>query len=208
MDKYKLPAHTTELPEGYRQTADFNLKHNTRAMIGLNIAGFFLFLAAAALVQWYTLRVRSGQTGATFSFQVDSLAQVGVFLVLLLLDIAILVVLHEGLHGLCFWVITGKRPVIMIGPVYAAASAPGEYIAKYPYLVTALSPLVVMTIAGLIAIPFVSADVLLHVTAITVFNIGGAVGDLWVAAGLLAKRGPLMVKDELDRVIFYQPAEY
>ena len=207
MQNNKLPAHSTELPEGYRQTADFNLKHNTRAMIILNIAGFFLFLVAAALVQWYTRQVRSGQSGAAFSFQVDSLAQVGVFLVLLLLDIAILVVLHEGLHGLSFWVITGKRPVFMIGPGYAAASAPGEYIAKYPYLVTALCPLVVMTIAGLIAIPFVSPEVLLHVTAITVFNIGGAVGDLWVAAGLLTKRGPLMVKDELDRVIFFQPAE-
>ncbi len=207
MDKNKLPVHCTELPEGYRQTADFNLKHNTRAMIILNIAGFFLFLAAAALVQWYTLQVREGFSGSTFSFEVDSLAQVGVFLVLLLLDIAILVVLHEGLHGLCFWVITGKRPVFMIGPGYAAASAPGEYIAKYPYLVTALSPLVVMTIAGLIAILFVSRDLLLHVTAITVFNIGGAIGDLWVAAGLLMRRGPLLVKDELDRVIFYQPGE-
>lgn len=202
-----LPVHSSVLPDGFRQSADFNLKNNPRVMILLNIVGFILFLAAAVLIQIYTLRVRNGSSSLTFSFQVDNLAQVGLFILILLLDIVILVVLHEGLHGLCFWVITGKRPTFMIGPGYAAASAPGEYIRKYPYLITALCPVVVMTVAGMLAIPFVSPNILLHVTAITVFNIGGAVGDLWVAAGLVRRRGPIMVKDELDRVIFFQPGE-
>jgi hypothetical protein len=205
MQKMILPVHSAELPEGFRQSADFNLKNNTKLMIVLNVVGFFLFLGAAVLVQVYTLRVRGGSSSMSFSFEVDNLAQAGLFVLILLLDIVILVVLHEGLHGLCFWVITGKRPVFMIGPGYAAASAPGEYIRKYPYLITALCPVAVMTAAGLLAIPFVPMNILLHVTAITVLNIGGAVGDLWVAAGLLRRRGPMMVKDELDRVIFFQP---
>jgi hypothetical protein len=75
---------------------------------------------------------QEASSGAVFSFEVDSLRQVGVFLVLLLLDIAILVVLHEGLHGLCFWVITEKKPMFMIGPGYAAASAPGNTSRNIP----------------------------------------------------------------------------
>jgi len=118
----------------------------------------------------------------------------------------VLVILHEGIHGLCFWMITGKRPVFSLGPGYAAAAAPGIYIARGPYLVTALSPLVVMTAIGLLLISFVSSSILFHVTFITVLNIAGAVGDLWVAGGVIIKQGPVLVQDFGDRVVVYQSA--
>jgi hypothetical protein len=201
----KLPTHSDILPDGFGQTAEFNLKKNTHAMVILNVAGFILFLAAAALVQAYTLQVRPGLTGVTFSFQVDNPAQVGFFILLLLLDSAVLVILHEGIHGLCFWIITGKHPVFSLGPGYAAAAAPGIYIARGPYLVTALSPLVVMTAIGMLLIPAVSSGFLFHVSFITILNIAGAIGDLWVAGGVILKQGPLMVQDFGDRVVLYQP---
>lgn len=200
----KKPTHLDSLPEGYRQTAEFRIKNNTRAMLALNGIGFVLFLLAAPLIQLYSLRTRGGPADLIFSFQVDNLAQVGQFVLIMLLDVAILIFLHEGLHGLCFWVITKKKPIFMIGPGYAAASSPDTYFARVPYLITALCPLVVMTAAGLLLIPVVPPAVLFHVNFITVFNIAGAVGDLWVSAGILSKHGDLLVRDELDRVTLFQ----
>jgi hypothetical protein len=143
----------------------------------------------------------------SLSFEVDNLAQAGLVILILLLDFAVLVILHEGVHGLCFWLITHKRPVFSLGPGYAAAAAPGCFIRRGPYLVTALSPLIVLTAAGLLLIPIVSNDALFHVTLVTVMNIAGAVGDLWVAAGIVTRRGTLLVQDHGDRVDVYQSAE-
>jgi hypothetical protein len=193
------------LPDDFHPAGEFNLKNNTRVMVILNIVGFILFLAAVLLVQIYTARMRPGQAGISLSFEVDNLAQAGLFILFLLLDLVLLVILHEGVHGLCFWLITGKRPVFSLGPGYAAAAAPGCYIRRGPYLVTALSPLIVLTAAGLMLIPFVSSGLLFHVILITVMNIAGAVGDLWVAGGIITRHGPLLVQDHGDRVEVYQP---
>lgn len=201
----KKPAYFDVLPDGFHPAGEFNLKNNNRVMVLLNIVGFILFLAAAVLVKIYTSQVRPDITGVVFSFEVDNLAQAGLFILLLLLDLVLLVIFHEGVHGLCFWLITGKRPVFSLGPGYAAAAAPGCYIRRGPYMVTALSPLIVLTAAGMLLIPFVSMGILFHVTLITVMNIAGAVGDLWVAGGIITRRGPLLVQDHGDRVEVFQP---
>jgi hypothetical protein len=201
----KSPLFFNNLPDSFHPAGEFNLKSNTRMMVILNIVGFILFLIAVALVQLYTLHIRPNTSTVTFSFEVDNLAQAGVFILLLLLDLVLLVVLHEGVHGLCFWLITNKRPVFSLGPGYAAAAAPDCFISRGPYLITALSPLIVLTAAGLMLIPFVSSGVLFHVSLVTVMNIAGAVGDLWVAMGIITRHGPLLVRDHGDRVEVFQP---
>jgi hypothetical protein len=192
------------LPEGYKQTAEFNLRHNTRMMVILNIAGFLLFLGAVVCVEYYTRLVRPMYTSGYLSFEVNNLGQVGLFLLFLAIDFLLLVILHEGTHGACFRLITGKRPTYSLGPGYAYAAAPEVYIKKKPYLVTAVSPLVALTITGMILIPFVPKDLLFHVTLITVMNIAGAVGDLWVASGVVFKSEPILIQDSGDRVVVFQ----
>jgi hypothetical protein len=200
----KETAFFNALPEGFLPAGEFNLKDNKRAMVILNIVGFILFLAAAVMIHVYAARVRLDPGGLSLSLEVDNIAQVGLFILLMLFDLVVLVILHEGVHGLCFWLITHKRPVFSLGPGYAAAAAPGCYIRRAPYLVTALSPMIVLTAAGLLLIPIVSVGVLFHVTLITVMNIAGAVGDLWVASGIITRRGPLLVQDHGDRVEVFQ----
>lgn len=205
MKPKKQPAYYDALPDDFHPAGEFNLKNNHRVMVLLNIAGLILFVAAVVLVQVYTSWVRPDFAGVIFSFEVNNLAQAGLFILLLLLDLVLLVILHEGVHGLCFWLITGKRPVFSLGPGYAAAAAPGCYIRRGPYLVTALGPLIVLTAAGMLLIPFIPMGILFHVNLITVMNIAGAVGDLWVAGGIITRSGTLLVQDHGDRVEVYQP---
>jgi hypothetical protein len=191
------------LPPGYRPVLEFNLRKNKRAMIVLNVIGFVLFVAAAGFLPYYIRLVRPQESGV-FSGSIGSLWKMFQFVVFLLLDVVLLIILHEGVHGLCFWLITGKQPVFSIGPGYAAAASPHSLISKKPYLVTALSPLVVLTAVGLVLIPMVSSGVLFYLGLFIVMNISGAVGDLWVAGSLLFRSEPLLVQDFGDRVVVYQ----
>lgn len=193
------------LPEGYRQTGEFNLRDNTRMMIILNLVGFGLFILSAAVLPGYIFRVRPQDAGVVLNFEVDNFGQFGFFLLAMVVDFILLVILHEGVHGICFRMITGRKPIFAIGPGYAYAAAPGVYISKPPYLVTAISPLIVLTLLGLAIIPFVPRELIFHVGLIVVMNIAGAVGDLWVVGGLLLRRAPLLIQDSGDRVEVFQP---
>jgi hypothetical protein len=199
-----FPLTFTELPAGYRQTTEFNLRNNTRMMIILNVVGFGLFLVAAALLPVYLRQVRPLDFDVVLSFEVDNFGQLGLFLLFMAVDFILLVILHEGVHGLCFRLITGKRAIYAIGPGYAYAAAPDIFITRKPYLITAISPLIVLTILGMMVIPLVPRDILFHVGLIIVLNIAGAVGDLWVVGGLVFKRDPLLVQDSGDRVVIFQ----
>jgi len=191
------------LPQGYQPIMEFNLRKNLRAMIILNLVGFTLFLAAAYLMPFYIRLVRP-QDSAGISGSISGFVEMGKFLFLLLLDVFLLIILHEGVHGVCFWLITKNRPKFFIGPGYAAAASPNSLISKKPYLVTALSPLVVLTVVGLILIPFVSSGWLFYLGLFVVMNISGAVGDLWVAGSILPLPTTLLIQDFGDRVVVYQ----
>lgn len=174
-----------------------------RAMIILNGVGFVLFLAGVFLLPVYIRLVRP-QNNPVFSGSIGGFLELFRFLFFLLLDVVLLVILHEGVHGVCFWLITGKKPVFSIGPGYAAAAAPHSLISKKPYLITALSPLVVLTVVGLILVPLVAPGWLFYLGLFIVMNISGAVGDLWVAMSLLPRQEPLLIQDFGDRVVVYQ----
>jgi hypothetical protein len=192
------------LPDGFTQTAELNLRNNTGMMLVLNGIGFLLFLGSVIILPFYINLVRPQDAAITLSFEVNNLGQIGLFLLFLAVDFILLVILHEGVHGICFWLITGKRPIFNIGPGYAYAAAPDVFISKKPYLITAISPLIVLTIIGLMLFPFIPQGFIFYVGLFTVMNIVGAVGDLWVAGMLLLKHGPLLIQDSGDRVVFFQ----
>jgi hypothetical protein len=190
-------------PPGYRQIMEFSLRKNPRAMLILNGVGFVLFLAAAFSLLFY-IQLARPQESPGFSGSIGSLSEMIWIIIFLLLDVILLILLHEAVHGICFWLITGKRPIFSIGPGYAAAAAPHSFISKKPYQVTALSPLVFLTLVGLLLIPFVASGILFYLGLFIVMNISGAVGDLWVVFSLLPKSEPVLVQDFGDRVIVYQ----
>ncbi len=195
------------LPVGYTKTAEFNLRNNTRMMLLLNGIGFLLFLGSVIILPFYINLVRPQDATTSLSFEVNNLGQIGLFLLFLAVDFLLLVILHEGVHGICFWLITRKRPVFNIGPGYAYAAAPDIFIYRNPYLITALSPLIVLTIIGLMLFPFIPQGLIFHVGLLTVMNIAGSAGDLWVAVMLLLKPEPILIQDSGDRIVFFQPSK-
>lgn len=115
------------------------------------------------------------------------------------------IVLHEIVHGLFFWLFTGSRPVFALKIVYAYAGAPDWYLPCRQYMVVGVAPLVVITALGVLLLAVVPQGWLLPVLLFTALNAGGAVGDLGVAAWLLVQPAACLANDEGDRVTLYRP---
>lgn len=114
---------------------------------------------------------------------------------------------HEFLHGLFFWIYTGERPKFGFKVVYAYASAPEWYLPRDKFIVTGLAPVVVITLVGVILLPLVPYAYVAEVLLLTAFNAAASMGDMISVGWLLSKPNTAMVRDSGARMDVYVPAE-
>jgi hypothetical protein len=194
---------TRALPSEYHAVGTFDLKNNLRAILWLNLAGLGLFvLAAWAFTQaLYLLRPADAFIGLALS-----LAGIGDMLKVVLAFLALyagMIVLHEALHGVCFWIFTRQRPVFALSWAYAYAAAPEWYLPRNRYLVTALAPLAGISLLALLTLAIAPPAWFLPALVVAVSNVGGAVGDIWVVIWLLRQPPACYAQDRGDAVTLY-----
>jgi hypothetical protein len=191
---------TQTLPENYQPYARLNIE-DKRTQLILNIAGLVLLAVFGALFFLWMAAFHSADFAAGIQFSL----QIGQFLAAILALIIVLV-LHEGIHGLAYWLLAGVRPVFAFKGAYAYAAAPGWYVARGPYLAIGLAPLVLLSLAGMLALAVTPLSWLAVIYFAVVMNAAGAVGDLWVAVLLLrAPRGCLAL-DSGEEIQLFAPA--
>lgn len=195
----------TEPPVDYHQTGEFNIARDFKLLLFLNTIGIGLLILSLSALAWYATRMRPSNSLEIFSGNIDGLAGLIRWIGLLLGVVAVMIVLHEGLHGLFFWIFTGKRPVFAIRWSYAYAAAPGCFIPRGLYMVVGLAPLVILTTAGLALIPVVPISLLFFLVLFTALNLAGAVGDIWVVGWLLRKSPSTLVRDFGDQIEVFEP---
>lgn len=196
---------TQALPEGYQKSHEFNLKKDIKLLLGLNLIGFVLLILCINVLAWYSNLVRPAGSLEGFSGSIEGTGGILVFSGMLLLVIVLMVLLHEAVHGLFFWIFTHRIPVFAVRLSYAYAAAPGCYLPRGRYIVVGLAPLVILTLAGLALIPFVSSDLLFFLVLFTALNFAGAVGDIWVVGWLLRKSPAVLIQDFGDRIVVFEP---
>jgi hypothetical protein len=194
------------LPEGYQKSHEFNLKKDIKLLLGLNLIGLILLVLCMSTLVRYSNLVRPAGSLDGFSGNIEGTGGVLVFTGLLLLVIVMMVLLHEAVHGLFFWIFTRRRPVFAVRLSYAYAAAPDCYLPRGRYLVVGLAPLVILTLAGLALIPFVPSNLLFFLVLFTASNFAGAVGDMWVVGRLLWMSPSALIQDFGDRIEVYEPA--
>lgn len=191
---------TQTLPENYQPFARLNIE-DKRTQLILNIAGLVLLAVFGVLYFLWMAAFHSADFAAGIQFNL----QIGQFLAAILALIIVLV-LHEGIHGLAYWLLAGVRPVFAFKGAYAYAAAPGWYVARGPYLAIGLAPLVLLSLAGMLALAVAPLSWLAVIYFAVVMNAAGAVGDLWVAVLLLrAPRGCLAL-DSGEEIQLFAPA--
>lgn len=197
---------TQELPEGYGFLKDLNLAKNQQLMTGLSIASLVLFVFFGLLFLGLLAVLREDFSfGMQFSFNVGNLWTIIVPLLVLVAIIFGMVVLHEAVHGLFFWLFTGGHVKFGFKGPYAYAAAPDWYIPKLPYLIVSLAPLVVISIAGMIALLWLPESWIFPVLLLITMNASGAAGDMYAFYWVLQLPDRALIRDFGERMRSFAP---
>jgi hypothetical protein len=195
-----------QLPENYSLYKLLDIRER-KNLIKVNLWGIALLAFSIFVFPLLAAWLRPDLADGTVVFKLEGLS--GIFKVLgMVLGVTIvMLLLHEGLHGICFWYFTRSRPKFAFKGVYAYAAAPGWYLPKGAYLITALAPLVGITLLCMLGLVLLPAWAISSMIWMLILNTSGAVGDLWVVSVLLRTPSTAMCQDHGDFVEMYLPRE-
>jgi hypothetical protein len=196
---------TKNLPENYALIRRLDIRER-KNLILMNVWGVVLLIIAWIGFTRLANLIRPERTGSLFTFSIDNLLSGFLDLGLLLLVTVVMLVVHEALHGVCFWGYTKTLPKFAFKGFYAYAAAPDWYLPKGQYLITGLAPLVVITVVCVILMFFVPLSWMPALLWMLILNTSGAVGDLWMVYGLLRSPANVLACDKGDVLEFYAPA--
>jgi hypothetical protein len=196
--------HATKiLPIDYQHHKTLDLS-SSRMMLWLNIAAIpllfifgWLFSQAMILVNT-TNPFPKGIWGVFTAFT-------GLEIIALPISILLMLVFHEMVHGIFFWIFTRERPKFAFKGMYAYAAAPGWFLPKSQYVIVGLSPLIVISLLSILLSPFVSASIIPYLFIIAIFNAAGALGDMIVVAWVIGQFDQLLIQDQGDKFLAFSP---
>ena len=120
--------------------------------------------------------------------------------------LVLMVVVHEGLHGLVFWFATGDAPKFEFKLYYASANPGDWYLPRGVFIAATLMPLLVISTLSLVLLPFVSGMPRFLLILLAVLNASGAAGDWMVVLRLRKLPAETLIKDSGAEVVFYTPS--
>jgi hypothetical protein len=194
-----------DIPKGYTLFWSFDIS-KPKETVNLSFWGLMI-----AIVSWFGfLALARSLHPAIFprgSFQISiSILSSLIFIAEVLIISILMIIIHEGFHGIFFWIFSGERPKFAFKIYYAYASAPGWYFPRWQYFYTALAPLIGITLIGVAALLWLPAYCAMPALMLLVFNTSGAVGDIWVALRLVICPRSTLVRDYGDKIEFFKPA--
>lgn len=170
---------------------------NIVSLAALGLTSVILLL----LLQW----LRPQDMATTFTFTVENASNFIVDILIVVGLSAVMMVIHEAFHGICFWHFTGARPRFGFRGTYAFAAAPDWYIPRTSYLITSLAPLVGISLIGILLLVILPVNWVPALFLVITLNAAGAVGDMWVAWWLLRCPTDALCSDSGDVTCLYVP---
>jgi hypothetical protein len=199
------------LPQDYEQHGTLDFAENKAALILVNVAGLVLMGLFIWLALWFFGLVFPGVDVVLALWSIaGGAAELGgrvIVIVVALLVMLVVGVIHELVHGLFFWVFTRERPVFGAKSLYFYAGAPNWYLPRGQHVVVGLTPLVLVTLVGLLVTLVAPAAVAVWVLLAVVANAGGAAGDLMAAVWLLRQPPETLVCDTGVVLTIYRPGQ-
>ena len=184
---------TTRLPEGYRLLQNIDLEKNKRKMIIVN--GLAIVVGVLVAIPMVLLAPED----AEFIH--------GLFdLILLVAGMFGYIILHEAVHGICFWAFSHEKPRFGWKSAYAYAAS-DAYYPKWPYLTIALAPVVLWGVVLGVLAAVLPARWYWLVQVIQLMNLSGAAGDMYVTWLLCRMPVGILVQDAGVAMQVFAPAE-
>ena len=129
--------------------------------------------------------------------------------VLAVVGMVVYVFAHEWVHGVFIRIFTGEPAQFGFlagsGMAYAKSS---WFFSRWPYIVVALSPVLVWGVVLAVLMGDVPTEYFWCLYAIQIFNISGAVGDLYVIWLVLRMPSDILVFDEGVSMKFFAPVKF
>lgn len=192
---------TKELSAEYLYAAKLDLGERNKS-IAVNLAGLLLLFVFGWLFVQLATAIRPEITSSSFFEVIQGLEPL-----YLLIGLFVLLVVHELIHGLFFWIYTHEVPQFGFRVVYAYASAPDWYIPRNQFILTGLAPVVIITLLGLIFMPVVPEVYVAELLILLAFNAAASVGDMVTVGWLLSKPDTVMARDSGTRIDIYRLTE-
>jgi hypothetical protein len=195
------PSPQGQPPSGYHQVLYWRLTEKLSRILLLNLLSIPLLILWAIVFSW--LATSLGRMPRDGSVLQDA-EWVPILLVLILIP-----VLHELVHGICMRIF-GAHP--QYGFLWKAmafyATAPGYAFPRGQYLIIALAPLVVLSLAAVLLMPLLSGSAWVGLLVIiATLNATGAIGNMWITALVLRYPAHVYLMDERDGVRIFMPGE-
>lgn len=194
---------TQTLPGHYLPAGVLSVE-NRKVAVGLNLAGLGLLAVFGWLFGQAAVALRPELGLSQLAGSLARLPPAGLLLGLAGALLGVLA-LHELVHGFFFWRFTGDRPVFGLNLLYAYAAAPVWYLPRRQFAVVGLAPLVLITLAGLMALPFMPPPVTPFLLLALTVNAAGAAGDLIMVGWLFTQPADLLVRDSGTAITLYRP---
>ena len=193
---------TRTLPPEYQLIRRLDIREK-KSLLLINLLGVILLILSWFGFTRLAYLIRPDNQNISFAFSSSNIVSMLIDLGIFFLVIILMLVVHEGLHGICFWIFTKSRPRFAFKGYYAYAAAPDWYLPKGDYLITGLAPLVGITLICVTLMFFVPAAWLMPLIWMLVFNTSGACGDLWMVFELLRSPADVLARDQGDVLEFF-----
>ncbi len=210
-----MPRAMSTLPPGYSQQAVVDPSQSLGSVVAATLAGIVLLVTTGWLLVQFTnsLRpetlavIRLGDiltptpTGYTFSIPFALIRDFVIALILVL-------IIHELVHGLFYWWLSGKRPKFGLHGAFLYAAAPeGVYFRRNWFLIVGIAPLLCLTLLGLPLMLIAPAPLVPILLFFLTFNAAGSAGDMLILIQLLSFSADTVMEDSGTAIIVYGPAK-
>ncbi|MDO5144447.1 MAG: DUF3267 domain-containing protein [bacterium] len=180
-----------ELPENYRELFAIDLKKDKKLFMKVN--GLALAISAVLVVIGLFLSPTGVFVDWLFDMEQGFLPYMLRF-VGLIAAIALYMVLHEVVHGVCMKHFSGVKPHYGFNLAYAYAGS-SAYFNKKHYLIIALAPVVVWGVVLSVISCMVPEEMFWFVYLIQIINLSGAAGDIYVTQRFSSLPDDILVND-------------
>jgi hypothetical protein len=171
---------TRALPESYLLYRHFDDTRYKKATWVVIVLGLLVFVASFAFFNSLAGTLRPEYQPVEhldFALTLERLT----ILLRLLVPVAVVLILHEGIHALCLWLFTRERPIFVAtfeGVGGIAVRLPSWYLPRNAFLVANLAPACSLTLGGLLLLlvmPHSDIGLLVFCNSL---NLAGSISDV------------------------------
>lgn len=203
------------LPPGYSQQAVVDPAQNPGSMVIAILAGIVLLFTTSWLLVQFTDSLRPGALAGIRLGDILATADNGYALNVpfglirdFVLALILVLIIHELVHGLFYWWLSGRRPRFGLHGAFLYAAAPeGVYFARNRFLIVGVAPLLCLTLLGLPLILIAPAPLVPILLFFLTFNAAGSAGDMLIMGRLLSFSADTVMEDSDTAIIVYGPGK-